>query len=311
MQNEAHARLLINEQLAASGWRLLDGEGGPANVLVEYRTEGAGFKSGFADYVLLDSCASFPIAVVEAKAPKIHPLVGKDQARSYAESQNIRFVYLSNGKDLYFWDTLSGDPRAIGAFHAPAELETLAAGADVAESRRRKSAADPISARTALQEERVSADYLARSVMADYDQRGGWKREDSREKFIRDNKLCFLRPYQLEAVAAVRAAAAAGKTRFLLEMATGTGKTKTCAALIKLFLRAGAAHRVLFLVDRLELEDQARKAFAETLSKDALAVVFKEHRTDWRKAEIVVRPSSPSWRTNATAKNSVPPISAW
>ena len=40
-------------------------------------------------------------------------------------------------------------------------------------------------------------------------------------------------------------------------MATGTGKTLTAAAVIKLFLRTGNASRVLFLVDRLELEDQA------------------------------------------------------
>jgi type I restriction enzyme, R subunit len=43
-------------------------------------------------------------------------------------------------------------------------------------------------------------------------------------------------------------------------MATGTGKTLTAAAVIKLFLRTGNARRVLFLVDRLELEDQAKKA---------------------------------------------------
>ena len=43
-------------------------------------------------------------------------------------------------------------------------------------------------------------------------------------------------------------------------MATGTGKTLTAAAIIKLFLRSGNARRVLFLVDRLELEDQAKKA---------------------------------------------------
>jgi type I site-specific restriction endonuclease len=38
-------------------------------------------------------------------------------------------------------------------------------------------------------------------------------------------------------------------------MATGTGKTLISAAVIKLFLRTGNAKRVLFLVDRLELED--------------------------------------------------------
>ena len=40
-------------------------------------------------------------------------------------------------------------------------------------------------------------------------------------------------------------------------MATGTGKTLTAGAIIKMFLRSENAHRVLFLVDRLELEIQA------------------------------------------------------
>ena len=59
-----------------------------------------------------------------------------------------------------------------------------------------------------------------------------------------------------------------GKIRFLLEMATGTGKTLTAAAVIKLFLRTGTARRVLFLVDRLELEVQANKAFIALLKND-------------------------------------------
>src|ERR1019366_7104763 len=60
------------------------------------------------------------------------------------------------------------------------------------------------------------------------------------------------------------------------------------AAIIKLFLRSGNARRVLFLVDRLELEDQAKKAFAALLAADYQTVIFKENRDDWRRAEIVV-----------------------
>ena len=64
-----------------------------------------------------------------------------------------------------------------------------------------------------------------------------------------------------------------GNDRFLFEMATGTGKTLTAAAIIKLFLRSGNASRVLFLVDRLELEEQARKQFTALLSADYTTVV--------------------------------------
>ncbi len=45
---------------------------------------------------------------------------------------------------------------------------------------------------------------------------------------------------------------------------------------------------MLFLVDRLELEDQANKAFTFLLKNDYKISVYKENRDDWRKAEIVV-----------------------
>ncbi|WP_312676875.1 DEAD/DEAH box helicase family protein, partial [Escherichia coli] len=64
--------------------------------------------------------------------------------------------------------------------------------------------------------------------------------------------------------------------------------TLTSAAVIKLFLRTGNSHRVLFLVDRLELEEQAAKAFKDYLKNDYVTVIYKERRDDWRKADIVV-----------------------
>ena len=106
--------------------------------------------------------------------------------------------------------------------------------------------------------------------------------------FIKVNNLRFLRAYQLKAVHALQRAVKDGNDRFLFEMATGTGKTLVAGAVIKLFLRSGNASRVLFLVDRLELEEQARKVFAALLSADFRTVVYKEKRDDWRSAEIVV-----------------------
>src|SRR5450756_2422610 len=97
-----------------------------------------------------------------------------------------------------------------------------------------------------------------------------------------------MRLYQQRAAQAIQTEVKNGKTRFLFEMATGTGKTLTAAAVIKLFLRTGNARRVLFLVDRLELEDQANKAFKSLLSADFQTVIYKENRDDWRRAEIVV-----------------------
>jgi type I restriction enzyme R subunit len=105
---------------------------------------------------------------------------------------------------------------------------------------------------------------------------------------MQKNRLRFLRDYQKRAVQAIQDAVAEGQSRFLLEMATGTGKTLVAGAVIKLFLRTGNARRVMFLVDRLELEDQANKAFIAQLRNDYSSVIYKERRDEWRKAEIVV-----------------------
>ena len=73
-----------------------------------------------------------------------------------------------------------------------------------------------------------------------------------------------LRPYQRRAIESTEAAIGAGQREILLAMATGTGKTKTCVALIYRLLKTGRFRRVLFLVDRSELGNQAADAFKET-----------------------------------------------
>ena len=71
-------------------------------------------------------------------------------------------------------------------------------------------------------------------------------------------------------------------------MATGTGKTTTSAAIIKMFLRLYKVNRVLFLVDRLELETQAKKEINDILSNDFETAIWKENKDDWRRANIVI-----------------------
>lgn len=73
-----------------------------------------------------------------------------------------------------------------------------------------------------------------------------------------------LRHYQQAAIQAVEAAIGQGQREMLLAMATGTGKTKTCIALIYRLLKAQRFRRVLFLVDRSALGEQAANAFKDT-----------------------------------------------
>ncbi len=112
--------------------------------------------------------------------------------------------------------------------------------------------------------------------------------ESKKAEFLHNNNLKQMRPYQVDAIRSLQSAALENKNRFLFEMATGTGKTLISATVIKLFLKSGNARRVLFLVDRLELEDQAHKAFKQYLGKDYTTVIYKDSRDSWRNAQIVV-----------------------
>ncbi|MDZ7919321.1 MAG: DEAD/DEAH box helicase family protein [Rhodoferax sp.] len=284
MSKEAQARIKINKLLESAGWRFFDDAVGPANIVLEPKVKltqvqvdafGADFESsskGFVDFLLLDA-QGFPLVVLEAKAESKNPLVGKEQARKYAKSQNCRFVILSNGNLHYLWDLQHGNPHVITAFPAPDSIKGYS-----------KFNPDP----ERLVSEDVPQDYIARTQLPGYDLEPGWKDEAQRDAFVEKNRLRFMRQYQQRAAHAIQSAVKEGKTRFLFEMATGTGKTLTSAAVIKLFLRTGNARRVLFLVDRLELEDQANKAFVALLKNDYKSAIYKENRDDWRKAEIVV-----------------------
>ena len=70
-----------------------------------------------------------------------------------------------------------------------------------------------------------------------------------------------IRDYQRDAVVAVEEALAQGRREILVAMATGTGKTRTCIALVYRLVKSDRFRRVLFLVDRSALGRQAADAF--------------------------------------------------
>src|SRR3989338_5424836 len=281
---EAQARIKINRLLEESGWRFFDTKNGKANIQLENNikiTEDAlnelgedfqKIKKGFIDFLLLDD-QSFPLIVLEAKSEDKSPLDGKEQARKYAKSQNVRFIILSNGNLHYFWDLESGNPYVITSFPNPESV-----------TNRKQYKPNPES----IVKEKIESDYIVLTQKPDYKKDPSWTDSDKKDSFIKDNELKFLREYQLKAIERLQDAVKHGSDRFLFEMATGTGKTLVSAAVIKLFLRTGNAKRVLFLVDRLELEGQAWKNFTKWLKNDYKTIIYKENRDDWRKAEIVV-----------------------
>lgn len=284
MRKEARARIKINDLLQKSGWRFFDDEKGRANIVLELNVKitkkevsafGSDFektKNGFIDFLLLDE-KGFPYVVLEAKSEDKDPLDGKEQARRYAQSLNVRFVILSNGNLHFFWDLERGNPTIIVQFPTPESLQHF-------------EQFKPNSKR--LADEDIESDYIVLTQKADYKSDPRWSNEGQQQNFIDAEGLKFLRPYQLQAIKSLQESATKGNDRYLFEMATGTGKTLVSAAIIKLFLKSGNAKRILFLVDRLELEDQANKNFKKWLSKDYATVIYKESKDDWLKAEIVV-----------------------
>ncbi|MDI9332705.1 MAG: DEAD/DEAH box helicase family protein [Alphaproteobacteria bacterium] len=73
------------------------------------------------------------------------------------------------------------------------------------------------------------------------------------------------RDYQLACINTLTQEIHQGRRKLLVEMATGTGKTRTAAAFIKRMFEANVCTRVLFLVDRIPLAKQTEDAFAEHL----------------------------------------------
>ncbi len=281
---EAQARIKIDELLKQAGWRFFDNENDSANIQLEPGVKltkivldalGNDFEKevkGYVDYSLLDDDGD-PIIVIEAKKESIHPLEAKEQARKYANVQRCRFVILTNGNTHYFWDIEHGNPQIITDFPT---LESL--------YHRKKFKPDM----NALADEYVDDGYIARIKDENYFDDPRYQDENTRTTYLKDKGLIILRPFQLDAIHKLQSAAKNGQERYLFEMATGTGKTLTTAAVARLFLRTGNARRILFLVDRIELENQAEKALKKVLGDDYIIKTFKQNRDSWKSAQIVV-----------------------
>ena len=184
--------------------------------------------AGRADYLLKDKLGR-TLCVLEAKREDLDPYDAKEQARGYAENLKAPFVILSNGREHWFWNFGRADQR--DAYR----IERLPSRDDL-ERVRLKNMQPP----RPLGSEIITKAYL--------------------EKLSQDFSL---HRYQIPAMDEIaRQFDEQSKRKFLLEMATGTGKTILCAALIRRFLITRNAERVLFIVDRIELAKQTMEEFA-------------------------------------------------
>lgn len=249
--SEAETRGIIDARLRERGWeadsealRWSDGhrpEPGHQKAIAEVPT-----ASGRADYVLYDGLT--PVGVIEAK-PREKDVAGAvEQAKRYARDYEP-------GAD----EQLAGGPWTIDDQKYVIPFAFAANGREFHRQHRRKSG--------------VWFQDLRRPTNQSRPLAGWYTPQGLRRRLKRDEQRALakltgepfdylgLRDYQREAVEAIEHALRHGRRRVLLAMATGTGKTRTAIGLIYRLVKSGMFNRVLFLVDRRSLGEQAYDAF--------------------------------------------------
>ena len=267
--NEAQTRCLIDAQLRKSGWEvdtnaLRYSKGtrpikGRNLVISEWPTDSAFYKNGYADYAFF--IGEQLVALMDAKkvsedvASTIDVQVKdyathiKEEHQRYLVGQwgtyQVPFLMASNGRSyleqlrtksgIWFLDARSSSNLSypVRNWFSPDDLE----------EKLKKNIED---ANTALQ---VSDD-----------------------SFMTDPSGLNLRDYQIKAIDKATEAIIAGKPTALLAMATGTGKTRTVLGLIYKMLESKRFHRILFLVDRVSLGEQAMDTFKDVKLKDLMTL---------------------------------------
>lgn len=261
--NEELTRILIDQQLTEAGWeadtqmltyaRGARPEKGKNKAISEWPT--AGKQS--ADYVLFAGLT--PIAVVEAKRENINVAGKIPQAQRYSRGFKLEHghkpAWQAAGHDGA-WEDGEGQhffvPFAYSCNGRP-YIKQLAEQSG-----------------TWFRDLRAPAN-VARALM-DFHTPVGLLDQLTRSKEVAQAKLkqegfayLGLRDYQQKAIQTVETALEEGRQQCLLAMATGTGKTRTIIGLMYRFLKAERFKRILFLVDRTALGEQATDEFNDAL----------------------------------------------
>ena len=259
MINEFETRKIIDGQLRKVGWEVDSNnlryskgtlpQKGRNLAIAEYPTVG-----GFADYVLFVGTKA--VAVIEAKAnckdvsavidcqckEYSRNIIGVDELGDW-QGFKVPFVFVTNGRPynrqiemksgIWFLDLRRADnvPKALRGWLSPTGIIEL----------------------------------LERDISA-----GNDKLQSLPLDFLQDEDGLNLRDYQIEAVQFVEQAIISGQKNILVAMATGTGKTRTVLGVIYRFLKAERFRRILFLVDRNSLGEQAQNVFSDVKLEDLL-----------------------------------------
>lgn len=266
-KTEAETRYIIDQQLRQVGWeadtenlRFSNGTRptkGRNLAIAEWPTDSTVGNHGRADYALFIGLQF--VGIIEAKAehkdiPSVIDYQGKDYPRNIRVedaqyqigtwgSYKVPFTFATNGRPyleqyktksgIWFLDLRkpSNVPKALRGWMSPQNI----------------------------------LDLLGKDIDA-----GNRALEQMPFDLLRDKDGLNLRDYQLRAIQAVEQTIMDGKNTALLAMATGTGKTRTVLGMVYRFLKTGRFKRILFLVDRTALGEQALDVFKEVKLEDLM-----------------------------------------
>lgn len=268
-KSEAETRYMIDEQLRQVGWEANTEEirysmgcrpvKGHNMAIAEWPTDSTVGKKGFADYALFIGLQL--VAIIEAKAehkdiPSVLDYQGKEYPRNIRAEDakyqigtwgeyKVPFTFATNGRPyleqyktksgIWFLDLRQSDnvPKALHGWISPDGMMEM----------------------------------LEKDIQA-----GNQALKDLSYDLLRDKDGLNLRDYQVKAIQAAEKAVMEGKRTALLAMATGTGKTRTVLGMIYRFLTTNRFRRILFLVDRTALGEQAHDVFKEVKLEDLMTL---------------------------------------
>lgn len=267
--SEAQTRCLIDEQLRKAGWEadtnnLRHSKGtrpvkGRNIAIAEWPTDSAFYKNGYVDYAFF--VGEKLIAVMDAKKVSEDVAATIDvQVKDYAthiKSEDLKYTVGS-------W----------GAYQVPFLFASN--GRSYIEQLRTKSGIWFLDARNS-----ANQSYPIRNWFSPNDliEKLGQNIEEANEalttsddSFMTDSEGLNLRDYQIKAINKATETVVSGKSTALLAMATGTGKTRTVLGLIYKMLESKRFRRILFLVDRVSLGEQAMDTFKDVKLKELMTL---------------------------------------
>lgn len=268
-KSEAETRYMIDEQLRQVGWEANTQEiryakgARPAKgrnmAIAEWPTDSTVSKKGYADYALF--VGTKLVGIIEAKAehkdiPSVIDYQGKDYPRNIrkedAEYQigtwgefKVPFTFATNGRPY---------------------LEQFKTKSGIWFLDLRKSSNVPMALHGWISPEGIM-ERLEKDIQA-----GNEALQAMPYDLLTDKDGLNLREYQVKAIKAAEKAVIDGQREILIAMATGTGKTRTVLGMIYRFLKTNRFKRILFLVDRTSLGDQASDVFKEVKLEELMTL---------------------------------------